>query len=95
VKTFRPHPKPISKKEENGERKQKLEEYRREQYLLAIERDGGMCCYCGKSAADVHHKYGRDREAGDPKEHYSNLECVCRESHPPPEKDGLDKETKK
>ena len=57
----------------------KLDEYRQEQYLLAIERDGGLCRYCRKSAVDVHHKYGRGREAGDPREHYSNLECVCRE----------------
>ena len=87
--TFRPQPKPISKKEENAERKQKLKEYRQEQYLLAIERDGGLCRYCGTTADDVHHKYGRGKESGDPREHHSSLLCTCRACHPPPEKDGL------
>ncbi len=74
-------PKPESRKKGNDRRIRKLKKYRREQYLLAIERDGGLC-ECGREGADVHHIYGRGREAGDWREHHDQLRCTCRECHP-------------
>ncbi len=75
------YPKPITRKAENARRLRALRKYRREQYLLAVERDSGLC-ECGRPGADVHHVYGRGREAGDWREHHEQLRCVCRECHP-------------
>ena len=74
-------PKPESMKAVNDRRRTELQEYRRLQYLLAIERDSGLCG-CGRLAVDVHHEYGRGRRAGDWREHHDNLRCVCRACHP-------------
>ena len=78
---MRPCPKPELRKVENAKRLRELRTYRREQYLLAAERDRGLC-HCGKLAVDIHHVYGRGRQAGDWREHYEQLRCVCRECHP-------------
>ncbi len=75
------YPKPELRKVENARRLRELKKYRREQYLLAVERDSGLC-ECGRMADDVHHKYGRGRRAGDWREHHEQLRCVCRECHP-------------
>jgi len=78
------------KRREEEQRKKDLQEYRRVQSALAIERDGSLCVFCfflhGKRTprSDVHHTFGRGDTAGDPREHYTNLLCVCRECHPPP-----------
>jgi hypothetical protein len=40
-----------------------------------------------KQYDDVHHVKGRGKWAGDEREHYTNLMCVCRAHHPPPMKD--------
>jgi len=63
--------------------------YRASQRELAIERDGGLCQICAaegihREADDVHHVYGRGHKAGDWREDYKNLMCVCRECHPMP-----------
>ena len=79
---MRAYPKPESRKAEKEVMRAELREYRRRQYLIAIERDGGMCRHCGRVAADVHHIYGRGRDKEDWREHHDNLECVCRECHP-------------
>ena len=82
VTTFNPCPKAETRKAENDRRKAKLREYRRQQYLIAIESDGGMCRKCGRVAVDVHHVFGRGRDSNDCREHHDNLECVCRGCHP-------------
>jgi hypothetical protein len=76
------YPKPEKRKVEKEARRERLRAYRRRQYELAIERDGGMCVKCGRVAVDVHHIYGRGRDAGDWRERYDSLECVCRGCHP-------------
>jgi hypothetical protein len=76
------HPKPPTRKAEKEKQRARLREYRREQYQLAIDRDGGLCRMCGRMAADVHHVYGRGKRAGDWREHHDNLICVCRQCHP-------------
>jgi 5-methylcytosine-specific restriction endonuclease McrA len=73
-------PEPLA--DERRRRREELREYRKAQYRLAIERDGGLCCTCGRVAVDVHHLYGRGRVAGDWRERHENLECVCRGCHP-------------
>lgn len=77
-------PKPLKRDrlEARDERKIYLKEYREQQYCKAFERDGGKCALCGKPANDVHHCYGRGVDAGDWREHYTNLMCVCRGCHP-------------
>ena len=35
---------------------------------------------------EVHHFYGRGRDAGDWREHYTSLGCTCRAHHPQPMK---------
>lgn len=61
-----------------------LVRYRKEQCTLARERDEDLCVFCGKSFEDVHHVYGRARCAGDWRENFKNLMCVCRKHHPAP-----------
>lgn len=71
-------------------RKEELRLYRQAQYRLAVERDRGLCVFCwfldGRQvlASDVHHVYGRGRQAGDWREHHTQLVCTCRAHHPPP-----------
>ena len=77
-------PKPLKsdRKKARDDRKRCLDEYRKANYILAFERDGGKCVFCGKPAVDCHHCFGRGRDAGDWQEHYTSLLCVCRLCHP-------------
>jgi hypothetical protein len=68
-----------------------LDSYRKAQRNLAILRDNGLCavCYFVKAgikvpANDVHHVYGRGRKAGNWRESFKCLLCVCRMHHPRP-----------
>jgi hypothetical protein len=67
-----------------------LKLYRKINKIICIERDAGKCAihYFNKGeevlACDVHHVFGRGKVAGDYREHYTNLMCVCRECHPLP-----------
>lgn len=87
-----PKPKPAKggKKREMEARKHTLSVFRRVNAARAIERDNGQCviCYYNHGVEqrydDVHHVYGRGREAGDDREHYTSLMCVCRGCHPMP-----------
>ena len=80
----KPIPKPLKsdRKKARDDRKRRLDEFRKEQYALARERDKDRCVFCGKPAHDVHHSKGRGREIEDNREHFTNLMCVCREHHP-------------
>ncbi len=75
---------------EETNRKRFLKAYRQVNKLLAIHRDSNLCAVCfflhdkKKRADDVHHVYGRGQKAGDWRERYINLLCVCREHHPLP-----------
>ena len=68
--------------------KYSLKKYRRQQYGLALKRDHGICQYCYrlhnkcKQAEEVHHVFGRGREAGDWREDYVSLLSTCRACHP-------------
>lgn len=70
--------------------KEELREYRQRQAALTIWRDNDQCVICyfkhlrNNRRAEIHHVYSRGRKAGDPREHYSNLMCVCRQCHPMP-----------
>ena len=77
-------PKPLKddRLEAKDDRKRRLLDYRRGQYVLAMERDRGACVFCGKAAQDIHHVYGRGRSVGDDREEFTNLMCVCRNCHP-------------
>jgi len=82
-----PKPKPQrgAKKKANEKRKRELAAYRKEQFTLAYARDNGGCRICEIARADdCHHILGRGREAGDFREHYTNLMFVCRTCHPLP-----------
>ena len=68
--------------EARDNRRERLRVYRREQYALAMDRDRGRCVFCGEPAVDVHHAYGRARDIGSPREHFTSLMCVCRKCHP-------------
>ena len=80
----KPYPKPLKddRLEARDDRRHRLQEYRRSQYAKAMERDGGRCVFCPAPAQDIHHAYGRGRDAGDYREYYKNLMCVCRACHP-------------
>ena len=79
-----------SAKEERRERMKRRSLYIGEQAPIAIFRDEGYCIFCyfveGKLVPyeEVHHFYGRGREEGDWREHYSSLGCVCKKHHPRP-----------
>jgi len=78
-------PKKGAKKKQNEKRKRELAAYRKEQFTLAYARDNGGCRICEIARADdCHHILGRGREAGDFREHYTNLMFVCRTCHPLP-----------
>lgn len=88
-------PKPLKSDREktSADKKASLRDYRRVQAAKAILRDNDQCAICHflhnryRPRQDVHHVYGRARVAGHPREHFSNLLCVCRECHPPPIRD--------
>ena len=81
----------MTKNELNSKnRKDALREYRNKNAMLAIYRDNDKCVICWfrdgieTNSTQVHHVYGRGREYGDWREHYTNLMCVCNECHPQP-----------
>lgn len=85
-------PKP-SKKErlsKKASEKRSLADYRHKQVELAIIRDRDLCAICFfkysrlRRRQEVHHVYSRGRRAGDWREHYTCLLCVCKECHPLP-----------
>jgi hypothetical protein len=65
-----------------------LKVFREDQRFLALERDGGWCCWCLdkkhllEPAVEVHHVYGRG--TWNTKEKYERYECLlslCRSCH--------------
>lgn len=64
-----------------------LDLYRSVQRMLVIDRDDGSCVICWfkhgrmRKANEVHHVYGRGKKAGDWREQYTRLMCVCKECH--------------
>ena len=87
-----------TRKDEKAAVKEKLHVYRRVQSMLVIDRDLARCVICwlrdGKKKRydDIHHVFGRGNKAGDDREHYQNLMCVCRECHPPPAQDSYSRQ---
>jgi len=87
-----PLPKPSKKDriEKKQEQVDALHDYRRVQSALAISRDNDQCVICWfmhhrkRKRAEIHHVYSRSREAGDWREQYTSLMCVCKECHPQP-----------
>lgn len=85
-----PKPKKSDRESENRKRKIDLVSYRMVQSALAIDRDHDQCVVCkfvlgaDTPRADVHHVYGRGRVAGDWREQYTSLMCVCKKHHPLP-----------
>lgn len=85
-----PKPTKLERQEASQARRHKLSEYRRAQAAIAIDRDNNQCVFCwflqGKITRrdDVHHVYGRGRDAGDWRENYQSLVCTCRRHHPQP-----------
>lgn len=85
-------PKPTKAERRVAEEAQKkaLAQYRFIQSSFAILRDDNLCVFCwflkGKRTrrADIHHIYGRGKEAGDWREHFTCLLSTCRECHPLP-----------
>ena len=81
----KPKPQKGAKRKANEKRKRELAAYRKEQRALAIERDEGGCRFCEVArGTDVHHAYGRGRQAEDWREHFSNLITTCQSCHPAP-----------
>ena len=77
-----PKPRKSDRHKTVADRREGLHVYRRRQYELAVDRDRGRCVFCGKEAVDVHHAFGRGKHAGDKREHFTSLMCVCRACHP-------------
>jgi hypothetical protein len=78
---------PGSGKEKKKQR-EALKEYRRVHAALAIHRDNGYCvaCFVEKKGylrkyEHVHHVFGRGTKAGDEKERYTSLMCLCAFHH--------------
>lgn len=86
------YPKPTKRErvKEKEDKKKSLIAYRRHQSALAILRDNDQCVICWfvhkrvRRREHIHHVYSRGREAGDWREHYINLMCVCASCHPLP-----------
>lgn len=93
---FNPKPKPRKNErtDHKTDRKDALSVYRRSQAALAKFRDDSLCVICyfehhrRRHMDEVHHVYGRGKEAGDWRESYQSLMCVCRTCHPPPVVEG-------
>lgn len=95
-----PKPKKADRLVETKKRKAALRAYRHANVTRAIERDGSLCIFCYfldderipvsappfkvTPREEVHHVYGRGREAGDRREHYTSLACTCKSCHPLP-----------
>lgn len=62
-------------------------EYRRQQGFIAIFRDHGRCVFCyyvigrDRMFDEVHHVFGRGVKAGDWRDEYTSLLCLCRDCH--------------
>lgn len=74
-------------KEERRERMKRRGEYAQLQAQRVVFRDNGLCINCyfvhgrAKKYDEVHHFYGRGRDAGDWREHHTSLGCLCRSCH--------------
>jgi predicted HNH restriction endonuclease len=81
------------------EKNRHLRIYRETNYMLCVDRDLALCVICWFSKGirtqyeHVHHVLGRGTEAGDYREHYTNLMCVCAECHPLPAQDAGSKQS--
>lgn len=88
-----PKPEKGGRKKDKADQKSALLDYRRVQSALAIQRDENLCAICyfqynrATPRAEIHHVYGRGKHAGDWREHYSSLLCVCKACHPSPIRD--------
>ena len=86
----RPKPTKGERAAKKQEQRDELKDYRHVQAALAISRDANLCVICWfrhhrrRNHADVHHVFGRGTKAGDWREEYTSLICVCRSCHPPP-----------
>lgn len=87
------HKEKPSKKERLKEKekiKHDLKSYRALNAALCIERDAGLCVihYFLKNKRvpyhHIHHVRGRGKTAGDERENYKSLMCVCTACHPQP-----------
>lgn len=84
----KPKPTKESRVREKAKRLEDLRAYRREQVAIAILRDNDQCAIHfflhgeNRRREEVHHIYSRGRQAGDFREHYTSLLCVCKECHP-------------
>lgn len=80
----------VTRRKERQAEKRALSEYRSRQAIFAIQRDFDRCVICHfkfgrrRRRQHIHHVYGRGRKAGDWREHYTNLMCVCMDCHPLP-----------
>lgn len=85
-----PKPTKKSRTDEKEAKKAALKEYRAQQRKLAVFRDNGLCTihyfleHEEVPYDEVHHVYGRAKEAGHWRENHASLLCVCRDCHPPP-----------
>lgn len=85
-----PKPQKGARKERKEYVSNALKEYRREQFAIAAQRDGGWCVFCRiiderfMPMDDVHHVFGHGTTERSPKEHFTSLICVCRKHHPQP-----------
>ena len=90
--TFKPCPKPSRGERISAKQAEQndLRNFRAENAQVAIDRDGGLCAICYfkynriRPYDDVHHVYSRGKRAGDCRERYTSLLCVCRQCHPLP-----------
>ena len=80
----KPKPTKLERTQARNKKKRELKRQRKSQALYALERDKYTCVVpeCDKPADDVHHVFGRGREASDPREFHTSLLSVCREHHP-------------
>jgi hypothetical protein len=66
--------------------------------MLCVDRDLASCVICWFNEGvktpynHVHHVMGRGTEAGDTREHYKSLMCVCADCHPSPAQDAGSKQ---
>jgi hypothetical protein len=76
-----------SAKEERRERMHRRGEYASAQAQQTIFRDDALCINCFftygivREFDEVHHFYGRGRDADDWREHHSSMGCLCRKCH--------------
>ena len=85
-----PKPTKAGRKSAKQSKHDQLVAYRKKQVERAIMRDAGYCTIhwfkYGKKVPfdEVHHVFSRGQTAGDWRENYQSLLCVCRACHPQP-----------